>query len=98
MGPTQTRRTTPDQLRKDFAGALPELVRDITRELGLVPCQPRPWRPTTTQVGEGVEAVPDLVSRDFSADAPGTKMVGDITLSADLAGFRVSGYSHRLLY
>jgi putative transposase len=54
----------------------PELVRDIMRELGLVPCQPRPWRPTTTQAGEGAEAVPDLVGRDFSADTPGTKMVG----------------------
>jgi hypothetical protein len=29
-------------------GCGPELVRDIMRELGLVPCQPRPWRPTTS--------------------------------------------------
>nr|QIY74590.1 hypothetical protein HEP84_41345 [Streptomyces sp. RLB1-33] len=27
------------------AGA--ELVRALMRELGLVPCQPRPWRATT---------------------------------------------------
>ena len=27
----------------------PQLVRDIMRELGLVSCQPRPWRPTTTR-------------------------------------------------
>ena len=49
----------------------PELVRDIMRELGLVACQPRPWRPTTTQAGEGGTAVADLAGRDFSADAPG---------------------------
>ena len=65
----------------------PELVRDIMRELGLLACQSRPWRPTTTQPGDGVEAVPDLVGRDFSADAPGTKMVGDITYLPTWEGF-----------
>ena len=29
----------------------PELVRALMRELGLVPCQPRPWRPSTTRQG-----------------------------------------------
>ena len=56
----------------------PELVRAIMRELGLVPCQPRPWRPTTTVAGD-TGSIPDLVARDFTADAPGTKLVGDIT-------------------
>ncbi len=56
----------------------PELVRAIMRELGLVPCQPRPWRPTTTIAGDAAP-IPDLVCRDFSATAPGTKLVGDIT-------------------
>ena len=56
----------------------PELVRSIMRELGLIPCQPRPFRPTTTVAGDpGV--IPDLLARDFHADAPGTKLVGDIT-------------------
>src|SRR5215203_5565074 len=56
----------------------PELVRSIMRELGLIPCQPRPFRPTTTVAGDpGV--IPDLLTRDFHADAPGTKLVGDIT-------------------
>ena len=55
-----------------------ELVRALMRELGLVACQPRPWRPSTTQQGDA-GPVPDLVNRDFSADAPGRKMVGDIT-------------------
>jgi len=56
----------------------PELVRAIMRELGLVPCQPRPWRPTTTVAGD-TGPTPDLIARDFTADAPGTKLVGDIT-------------------
>jgi putative transposase len=57
----------------------PELVRALMRELGLEPCQPRPWRFSLTE-GDGQEhRIPDLVNRDFTADAPGTKMVGDIT-------------------
>ena len=48
------------------------------RELGLVACQPRPWRPSTTKQGQA-GPIPDLVSRDFSAEIPGQKMVGDIT-------------------
>ena len=56
----------------------PELVRSIMRERGLVPCQPRPFRPTTTVAGDA-GAIPDLVARDFTADVPGTKLVGDIT-------------------
>jgi transposase InsO family protein len=55
-----------------------ELVRVLMRELGLVPCQPRPWRPATTRQG-AAGPIPDLVARDFSADIPGAKMVGDIT-------------------
>ena len=55
-----------------------ELVRQIMRELDLVPCQPRPFRPVTT-IGVADAVVPDLVKRDFTADAPGTKLVGDIT-------------------
>jgi transposase InsO family protein len=48
------------------------------RELGLVACQPAPWRPSTTVQG-AAGPIPDLVNRDFSAAAPGEKMVGDIT-------------------
>lgn len=58
------------------AGA--ELVRALMHELGLVACQPRPWRPSTTKQGQA-GPIPDLVARDFSADVPGEKMVGDIT-------------------
>src|SRR6187431_2999393 len=56
----------------------PELVRSIMRELDLNPCQPRPFRPPTTLAGDA-GSIPDLVARDFTADAPGTKLVGDIT-------------------
>jgi putative transposase len=55
-----------------------ELVRGLMRELGLVACQPRPWRPSTTRPGQA-GPIPDLVNRDFSAAVPGEKMVGDIT-------------------
>jgi transposase InsO family protein len=52
-----------------------------------VPCQPRPWRPTTTQPGAGGQTIPDLVGRDFTADAPGIKLVGDITYLPTWQGF-----------
>jgi putative transposase len=59
--------------------ASPELVRGLMRELGLVPCQPRPWRAALTQSDPAAAPIPDLVGRDFTADAPGVKLVGDIT-------------------
>jgi hypothetical protein len=56
----------------------PELVRSVMRELGLEPCQPKPWRFSLTE-GDGQEHdIPDLVNRDFTADAPGEKMAGDM--------------------
>jgi putative transposase len=57
----------------------PELVRALMRELGLVPCQPRPWRHSLTEADPAAGPIPDLVGRDFTASAPGEKMVGDIT-------------------
>jgi putative transposase len=56
-----------------------ELVRGLMSQLGLVPCQPRPWRQCLTEADPGAAPIPDLVARDFTADAPGEKMVGDIT-------------------
>jgi transposase InsO family protein len=56
----------------------PELVRALMRELGLEPCQPRPWRHSLTEQG-AAGPIPDLVNRDFTAGTPGEKMVGDIT-------------------
>lgn len=55
-----------------------DTVRLIMRELGLVACQPRPWRPVTTD-GDDTHRIPDLVGRDFTATAVGTKFVGDVT-------------------
>ena len=71
-------RRVAAQLDRWGVPAGPELVRDLMRELGLVACQPRPWRPITTPPG-AAGALPDLVNRDFSATVPGKKMVGDIT-------------------
>lgn len=66
------------QLGFDGIEAGPELVRSIMVEQGLVACQPRPYKVTTTP-GDEAAAPADLVGRDFSAVAPGTKLVGDIT-------------------
>jgi putative transposase len=55
-----------------------ETVRKLVRELGLEPCQPKPWRRSLTEQG-AAGPIPDLVNRDFTADKPGEKMVGDIT-------------------
>jgi putative transposase len=55
-----------------------ELVRKLMRELNLVPVQPKPYKRTTIP-GEADPAIPDLVARDFTAQRPGAKLVGDIT-------------------
>lgn len=63
-----------------------ELVRTLMRQLGLVACQPRPYK-TTTVPADAAPAIPDLVARDFTADAPGAKLVGDITYIATWQGW-----------
>jgi transposase InsO family protein len=55
-----------------------ELVRRLMREQDLYPCQPRPYKTTTTRAAQA-EPVADLVRRDFTAATPGTTLVGDIT-------------------
>jgi putative transposase len=65
----------------------PELVRSVMRELDLLPCQPRPWRFSLTEGDGQAHAIPDLVNRDFTAGAPGEKMVGDITYISTWAGW-----------
>ena len=55
----------------------PELVRRLMADLGLVACQPRPWRTTTIP---GTDPGPvDLIAREFTAAKPGARFVGDIT-------------------
>jgi putative transposase len=71
-------RRITEQLARWGVAAGAELVRRLMRALGLVACQPRPWRPSTTRQG-AAGPIPDLVNRDFTAAAPGEKMVGDIT-------------------
>ncbi len=58
------------------------------RALGLVACQPRPWRRNLTEPGPA-GPIPNLFARDFAADAPGTKMVRGHYLRADVGGSRV---------
>jgi putative transposase len=56
----------------------PELVRKLMGEMGLITVQPRPFR-TTTESDPNAPDTVDLVKRDFTAERPGTKVVGDIT-------------------
>jgi len=65
----------------------PELVRQIMRQEELVPCQPRPFRVTTHADAEATAVVADLVKRDFTANRPGVKFVGDITYIHTWQGF-----------
>jgi transposase InsO family protein len=65
--------------------ASPELVRHLMAAQGLVACQPKPFRVTTD--GDDSSDLPDLVQRDFSAERPGIKFVGDITYIHTWAGF-----------
>lgn len=65
----------------------PELVRQIMRDEGLIACQPRPFRVTTEGDAQAAADMPDLVGRDFTADRPGMKFVGDITYVHTWTGF-----------
>jgi len=54
------------------------LVAEVMRELDLLACQPRSYK-TTTIAGEEPVETPDLIEREFTASAPGQRLVGDIT-------------------
>jgi putative transposase len=77
---TYGHRRIQAQLDRWGIGVGVELVRRLMRELGLEPCQPRPKRFGLTRAAAA--QVPDLVGRDFTANAPGEKLVGDITYIA----------------
>lgn len=71
---SQARRVDRQRARRPLgAGGRPlgrgELVRRLMPELGLAPCLPWPRRFNLTQAAAG--RVPDLVGRNFTADAPG---------------------------
>ncbi|WP_248863394.1 IS3 family transposase [Streptomyces halobius] len=85
-GETYGYRRVHAALQRMNVQAGPELVRALMRDLGLVPCQPRPWR-ITTIADEAAPRVPDLMGRDFTAGEPGQKLVSDITYIHTWAGF-----------
>jgi len=65
-------------LNRDGTACSVGLVAELMREQGLKACQPRAYKVTTIRGGQ-VWRRPDLVERDFTAEAPGERLVGDIT-------------------
>ena len=63
----------------EVATASPGLVRAIMREHGLRACQRRAYKTTTVRDPAARPAIGDHLGRDFTAQAPGRKLVGDIT-------------------
>ena len=63
-----------------------DTVRSIMREQGLVAAQPRRKVRTTVPAAD-LGSRPDLVRRDFTANRPGVKWVGDITYIRTWEGF-----------
>ena len=78
------RRVHADLAARGVAIGL-DLVRELMAQADLAPCQPRPYR-VTTVAGDG-QGPADLCRRDFTATAPGTKLVGDITYIHTWEGF-----------
>ncbi len=56
-----------------------DLVRTLMQENDLHACQPRAYRVTTVSGQTATPAIVDHMRRDFTATAPGTRLVGDIT-------------------
>lgn len=79
-------RRVHHQLGEEGIQAGLELVRSIMVSASLVACQPRPYQVTTAS-GDDAYSPADLCNRDFSAEAPGTKLVGDITYINTWAGW-----------
>jgi putative transposase len=71
-------RRVAAQLNRDGHRCSVGLVADLMRELGLRACQPRAYKRTTVP-GEKPVTSPDLIGRDFTAPAPGQRLIGDIT-------------------
>lgn len=70
-------RRVARQMNREGVDCSVGLVADLMRESGLKACQPRAYKRTTVP-GEPATS-PDLVGRDFTAEAPGQRLVGDIT-------------------
>jgi putative transposase len=71
-------RRVAAQLNREGHECSVGLVADLMRELGLRAVQPRTYKRTTVPGDEPVDS-PDLIGRDFTAQAPGERLVGDIT-------------------
>ncbi|GAB7008053.1 hypothetical protein JCM18899A_55370 [Nocardioides sp. AN3] len=70
------------RIRAELAGqgihASVYMVRSAMRRLGIFGIQPRSKKRTTIPAKDAASR-PDLLKRDFTAPAPGSKLVGDIT-------------------
>lgn len=71
----------------EVASASLKLVRSIMAEHDLHACQPRAYRTTTVRDQDARAQIADHVRRDFTAPAPGVKLVGDITFVRTWAGW-----------
>lgn len=78
---TYGHRRVAAQLARQGRPAGEELVRQLMRAADLQPKQRRAYKRTTVQ-DPAAEPAPDLVRRDFTAAAPGRRLVGDITYVA----------------
>jgi transposase InsO family protein len=77
-GGTYGYRRIHAELRRKGVAVDDELIRRLMRALGLVPVQVKRRRGLTV-ADKQAGVIPDLVGRDFTAEAPGARMVGDIT-------------------
>lgn len=71
-------RRVAAELNREGHPASVGLVAELMRDLGLRACQPRAYKRTTVP-GEQPVGSPDRIGRDFTAPAPGQRLVGDIT-------------------
>lgn len=71
----------------EVASCSPRLVRSIMAERGWRACQPRAYRTTTQPDPDAAGQPADLLGRDFTADTPGMKLVGDITYVRTWSGW-----------
>jgi putative transposase len=71
-------RRVAAQLNREGHECSVGLVAELMRQLGLRAVQPRAYKRTTIPAATTV-ATSDLIGRDFTATAPGQRLVGDIT-------------------
>lgn len=71
----------------EVASASTTLVRSVMAQLGLAGCQLRAYKTTTQPDPDATGQPVDLLARDFTADRPGVKLVGDISYVRTWAGW-----------